>query len=78
MRLILQGRFLFVHIPFGSIVKFQFLVKFLVNYLPNPVLSSLIFSLRQLAAFTIIIIIILLLWELSTPALADSLPLEPK
>ena len=40
MRLILQGRFLFVHIPFGIMVKFRFLVQFSVDHLPQPVMSS--------------------------------------
>ena len=42
MRLILQGRFWFVHIPFGSIVKFQFLTQLPVNHLPHPVVSIII------------------------------------
>ena len=37
MRLLLQDGYWFVHISFGSIVKFQFLVQFQVDHLPNPV-----------------------------------------
>ena len=40
------GRFCFVRIPFGRMVKFQFLAQFSVDHLPHPVISSLIFFLR--------------------------------
>ena len=42
MPLILEDRFRFVHIPYGSMVKFQFLAQFPVNYLSHPVMSTLI------------------------------------
>ena len=41
MRPILLEEFSFVHIPFGSIVKFQFLVLFPVNNLTQPDMSYL-------------------------------------
>ena len=42
MCLILQNRFLFVPVPFGSMVKFKFLAQFPVDHLSHPVMSSLI------------------------------------
>ena len=41
VHLIFQDRFCVVHIPFVHLVKFQFLAQFLVNHLPDPVVSSL-------------------------------------
>ena len=43
MCLILQERFWFVYIPFGSMVKIQFFALFPMNHLPHPVMSCLIF-----------------------------------
>ena len=40
MRLILLERFWFVHIPFGRMVKFQFLAHFPVDQLSHPIISS--------------------------------------
>ena len=40
--LIFQYGFWFVRIPFGSMVKFQFLAQFHVDHLSNPVVPSLI------------------------------------
>ena len=40
VRLVLKKGFWFVHIPFGSIVKFQFLAQFSVDHLHQPVVSS--------------------------------------
>ena len=42
---ILQDGFWVVLMPFGWIVKFQFLAQFQVDHLTHPVVSSLIFSL---------------------------------
>ena len=42
MRLILQDGLWFGRIPFGGIVKFQFLAQFPVDYHPHPVVSSLL------------------------------------
>ena len=39
MRIILSGGFRFVHIPFGIMVKFQFLAQFSVDHLSHPVVS---------------------------------------
>ena len=39
-----QDRFWIVQIPFGSIVKFQFLAQFLVNQLLDQVMSIIIIS----------------------------------
>ena len=44
--LIFQDGFWFVQIPFVRIVKFKLLAQFLVDHLPHPVVSSLIFFLR--------------------------------
>ena len=45
MRLILQDEFWFMHIPFGSMVKFQFLTRFPADLLPHPVVPSFIIPL---------------------------------
>ena len=50
--LILQDRFLFVHIPFGSMFKFYFHTKVPMNHLTHPVVSSLT---RPWPKFTIFI-----------------------
>ena len=42
MHPILPGGFWFVHILFDSLVKFKFLAQFTVNYLPHPVVFSLV------------------------------------
>ena len=46
MSLILQERFWFVNVSFGSMVKFQFLAQFPVNPLPYPVMSFFILLLH--------------------------------
>ena len=46
MRLILQGGFWFMVIPFGSIAKFQFLARFPLDHFPNIVVSNLKLFLR--------------------------------
>ena len=51
VRLILQDRFWFAHIPFGSMVKFQFLAQITVDLLPHPVVSSLTLFLCKFVAF---------------------------
>ena len=51
MRLILQDLFWFVYVPFGNMVKFQFLAQFSVVHLSNPVVSRLMLLLRTFAAF---------------------------
>ena len=48
MRPISLGRFWFVHIPFGTMVKFS---QFPVDTLSQPVMPSLVFLLRQFAFF---------------------------
>ena len=40
--LILWDEFLFLHIPLGSMVEFQFLAQFRVDHLPRPVVNSLV------------------------------------
>ena len=42
MRLIFRNRFCFVHIPFGSMDKSEFLAQFLVVHLLHPFVSSLV------------------------------------
>ena len=46
MRLILQDGFWFVQIPFGCMVKYQFLAQFSADNLSYPVMSSLILPSR--------------------------------
>ena len=46
MHLILLDGFWFVHIPFGSMVKFQFLAQFSVDHLSYTVVSSFILPLH--------------------------------
>ena len=41
MRLNLQDRFWFVHIPFSSTVKFESLAQFPVDYFSHPVMPNL-------------------------------------
>ena len=55
MRRILQDRFWFVHIPFGSTVKFKFLAQFPVDHPAHPIMSSLIIFLHTFTAFTYVI-----------------------
>ena len=55
MHLILPDEFWSVHMPFGSMVKFQFLEQFLVNYFPFPVMSRLVHFLRLFTAFAYMI-----------------------
>ena len=40
--LILHSRFMFVYIPFGSMVKFRFLAQLPVDHLPYPLMSCVI------------------------------------
>ena len=42
VRLILLDEFYFVHIPFGSMVKYQFLALFLVDHPPRLFIYSLV------------------------------------
>ena len=65
MRHILQDGFLFVHISFVCIIKFQFLAHFPVDLLPH-----------QVVYIIIIIIIIIHSLELFTSTLADDFSLE--
>ena len=51
MRLILQDRFWFVHIPFGAVVRFQFLAQFPVYQPFHPVMFSLILSFAALVCY---------------------------
>ena len=51
IRLILQDGFWFAHIPYGCVVKFQFLAQFPVDHLPHPVVSSLILLLSLLLLY---------------------------
>ena len=46
VRFLFLDGFCFVHIPFGSMVKFQFLAQFPMDHLSHPVVSSLILFLR--------------------------------
>ena len=46
MRLILQGEFRDVNIPFVRMFELKFLVQFPVDHLSNPVVSSFILSLH--------------------------------
>ena len=55
VRLIFQGGFWVVHIPFVRMVKFKLLAQFPVDHLANPVMSSLILSVRQFTAFAYVI-----------------------
>ena len=72
------------HIPFGRMVKFQFLAQFPMDYLPLPAVSSIIFVFRQFAAFAnyliyhnvINVVIIIYSLEFFTSVLADGLSLE--
>ena len=50
--LILQNLFEFVHVPFVSMIKFQFLAQFPVDHLSHSVVSSLIFPLGWFATFS--------------------------
>ena len=56
MHFILQEGFWFVHIPFYSMIKFQFLIQFPVDHLPCPFVSSLILSLHEFATFAYYVI----------------------
>ena len=51
MYLVLQDRYLVVHMAFVRMVKFQFLAHFPVDHFAWPVVSSLIPFLCELAAF---------------------------
>ena len=51
MCLIIQDGLLFVYIPFGSMVKFQFLAQFPVNLFLYPIVSSLVLFKRKFAVF---------------------------
>ena len=55
MHLILQHGFWFVHIPFCSMIKFQFLAQFLVDNLSHPHVLSFIFFWCYFATFTYVI-----------------------
>ena len=46
------GRILDMHIPFGSMVKFQCLAQFLMDHLPYTVMFPLTLLLRKFALFT--------------------------
>ena len=48
-RLILQDRFLSVHIPFSSIVKFQFHAQFPLDHLSHPLVSRFVMLLFSFA-----------------------------
>ena len=56
VRVIIQDRFWVVYIPFVCMVKFKFLVQFLVDHLAHPVVSSLILFLWKFAAFAYYVI----------------------
>ena len=56
MRLVLQDRFWFVHIPFIRMVKFQFIALFPVDHLTHSVVSCLILSLYWFASSTYYVI----------------------
>ena len=56
MRLIFSERFWFVHKPFVSSVKFQFLAQFPVDHLSHPTMPSLVSLLRQFVAFAYYVI----------------------
>ena len=45
-----------VHIPFVYMVKFEFLAHLPVDHFADPIISSLLFLLRQFAAFTYYVI----------------------
>ena len=51
MRLIHKDRFWFVHIPFSSMLKFQFLAQFPVDHLLHSFVSYPMLLLRLLATF---------------------------
>ena len=51
MCVIFKDRCWVVHIPFVGMVKFKFLAHFPVDHLAHPVVSSLVLSLCQFAAF---------------------------
>ena len=55
MHLILQNIFWFVHVPFGSIVKFQFLAQFPVDHFSHPVVSSFFYSFCTNLLYSLII-----------------------
>ena len=56
MCLILQDGLSFVHIPLGSMVKFQFFAQISVDHILYPVVFSCILLLRKLATFAYYII----------------------
>ena len=49
--LIHMNGFWFVHIPFGSMDKFQFFVQFPIDHLSHPIMSSHTFRWSYFAAF---------------------------
>ena len=51
MRLILEGWFWFMHVPFTSMVKFQFLALFVVGHFLHQVVPSPLLILHKFAAF---------------------------
>ena len=46
-----MDKFCFMHVPFGSIVKFQFLAQFPEDHISYPFMSIIILAFSQFDAF---------------------------